>query len=295
MWKPLLLVSGLTLLGAGGIIYTKAFDPFLSGSAQLAAAGPNTPAAFPESDPDNLVRTKKQVPLEGTADELVKQGDVFDLQFKPTEALRFYLPAEVKDPKNAAILLRIARQFRHQMADAPAANEKTRLAGMALDYAQRAVALAPGDSEAHLSIAICHAKSIEILTNKEKMDALRQVKASADKAIALDPSNHLAWYILGRWHQQVAAMGGVKRKVAEMAYGELPDASDEDAAKCFLKANSLDPKRSVYLVDLGITYAAMGEEGKARTCIEKGLALPSTGKDDPKTYQRGKETLKTLE
>lgn len=229
-----------------------------------------------------------------TADELIKQGDVYDLKFNPTEALKFYLPAEQMEPKNAGILERIARQYRHQMADAPAVNEKIRLSGLALGYAERAAALAPKDSEAHLSIAICHAKSIEFYSSKEKMNALRQVRISADQALALDSANHLAWYILGRWHQRVADLNSLKRIVAEMAYGDLPKASFEDAVKCFSKAISLNPGRSVYHLDLGITYASMGNKEDARKCLEKGLALPSTGKDDPETKKRGQETLKTL-
>lgn len=229
-----------------------------------------------------------------TADELVRQGDVYDLKFNPTQALKFYLPAEKLAPANEPLLLRIARQYRHQMADSPAKAEKIRYSGLALSYAERAVALAPKDSEAHLSIAINYAKSIDLYGSEGKMKALRQVKCSADQAIALDSGNHLAWYILGRWHQRVGELGHFKRVVAEMAYGELPKATLDDAVKCFGKAVRLSPNRSVYLVDLGITYAMMGNKPLARSLIEKGLALPNTGKDDPATKQRGQETLKSL-
>ena len=227
-------------------------------------------------------------------DELVKQGDVQDLKFNPTAALKFYLPAEKLEPKNAGILLRIARQYRHQMADTPTVNEKIRLSGLALAYAERAVALAPNDSEAHLSIAICNAKSIELQDNKKKIHALHQVKTFADHAITLNSNNDLAWYVLGRWHQRVANMGVVKRKIAEMAYGDLPKATNDDAVKCFRKAISLKSNRSAYYVDLGITYASMGYKEDARKYIEKGLILPTTGKDDPETKRVGKQTLKAL-
>jgi Flp pilus assembly protein TadD len=79
-----------------------------------------------------------------------------------------------------------------------------------------------------------------------------------------------------------------------MAYGDLPNATFEDAVKCFGKAISLNPGRSVYHLDLGITYASMGNKEDARKCLEKGLTLPSTGKDDPETNKRAQETLKTL-
>ncbi len=227
-------------------------------------------------------------------DELVKKGNVYDLKFNPKEALKFYLPAEELEPKNVDVLLRIARQYRHEMADAGAIKEKLRLSELGLNYARRAVALAPKDSEAHLSIAICYAKSLELYDNQHKMAALRQVKTSADKAISLDGNNDVAWYILGRWHEKVAELGSMKRKFAEFAYGSLPAATNDDAAKCFRKAISINPNRSPYNIDLGITCAAMGNPVDARKHIEKGLAMPNTGKDDPETKIRGRETLLAL-
>lgn len=229
-----------------------------------------------------------------TVEELIKEGNVHDQSFRPQEALKSYLPAEKVDPDNVDLLLRIARQYRHQMADAAGVADKTRYAGLALGYAQRAVALAPNDAEAHLSVAICHAKALELYTNKEKMAALRQVKASTDKSLALDSNNDVAWYILGRWHEKVAELSVLKRKVAEFAYGGLPKATNDDAAKCFRKAISINPNRSPYNIDLGITYAAMGNHADARKHIEKGLAMPSSGKDDPETKKRGRDLLATL-
>lgn len=229
-----------------------------------------------------------------TVAELVKEGDVHDQSFQPKEALKSYLPAEKLEPDNVDLLLRIARQYRHQMADTGAGAEKIQLAKLALGYAQRAVALAPKNPEAHLSVAICHAKALELYSNKEKMAALRQVKLSTDKSLALESDNDLAWYILGRWHEKVAELSTLKRKVAEFAYGGLPKASNDDAVKCFQKAINLSPNRSPYHIDLGITHAAMGNHADARKHIEKGLAMPNQGKDDPETKKRGRETLATL-
>jgi tetratricopeptide (TPR) repeat protein len=226
--------------------------------------------------------------------ELIQQGEVHDLKFNPNEALKSYLPAEKLAPNNVDLLLRIARQYRHKSADAAANAEKTRFSAIGLDYARRAVALAPENSEAHLSVAIGYAKSLELFSSKEKMNALRHVKNSADKAIALNSKNDVAWYILGRWHEKVAELSSLKRKVAEFAYGSLPAATNEEAARCFRKAISLNPSRSPYHVDLGITCAAMQNKVDAKIHLEKGLALPSTGKDDPETKKRGKQALLAL-
>jgi hypothetical protein len=38
----------------------------------------------------------------------------------------------------------------------------------------------------------------------------------------------------------------------------------------------------------------MGKPEEAKKCIEKGLEMPNTGKDDQEVKQRGRETLEGL-
>src|SRR5258707_15296228 len=132
----------------------------------------------------------------GAADDLIKKGDDFDLKLQASEALDFYLAAEKLEPKSASLLLRIARQYRHLMADATTREEKLRLGGIGLDYAQRAAALAPNDSEAQLSPAISYGKLVPLQGVKEQTEAARRIKEAADKAIRLNPHNDLAWDVL---------------------------------------------------------------------------------------------------
>ena len=227
--------------------------------------------------------------------ELMKQGEVYDLKFQPTEALTFYLPAEKMEPNNVPLLLCIARQYRHLMADASDASEKMRLGGIGKSYAQRAVTLAPKDSEAYLSVAIGNAKMIPLLGKKAQMEASRDVKTAVDKSISLDCHKDLAWHILGCWNQRLADIGTVKRTLAQMFYGKVPEATNEEAVKCFQEAIKLNPKRPIHFIELGRTYAKMGQTAVARVYIKRGLAMPNIGKDDPAVKQSGRETLATLQ
>jgi len=235
-----------------------------------------------------------QASLGEQADELVKQGDVYDQKFKPAEALQFYLPAEKLEPANVDILLRIARQYRHLMQDEPKTVEKLKLGEIAMDYAERAVKLAPKEAEAHLSVAICYAKMSPILDTEERLVASKKIKTAVDTAIALDPKKDQAWHILGCWHQRLAVISIVKRALAALIYGGLPAASNEDSVKCLEKAIKLNPYSLIHYIELGRTYAQMGQALEARKFIEKGLAMPDVGKDDPEVKQMGRETLEKL-
>lgn len=226
--------------------------------------------------------------------ELVSQGDNFDVKFQPTEALAFYLPAEKMEPNNVQLLLRIARQYRHLMQDADDLAEKLKHGGTARGFAERAVKLAPEDPEAHLSVAISHAKMVPILGTKERLEGSRHIKSSVDKAIALDPNKDRAWHILGCWHQRLAEIGSIKRALAAVVYGGVPEASNEESVKCLKKAIELNPDSLIHYIELGRTYAQMGQTADARKFIEKGLAMPDVGKDDPEMKRMGRETLKDL-
>ena len=229
-----------------------------------------------------------------SADDLVKKGTVFDQRFEAGAALKCYLAAEKQEPGNPEVLVRIARQYRHLMVDASANAEKMRLGQIALGYAQKSVALAPDLADAQLSVAITHGKLLPLLGKKEQVQTSPRIKTAVDRTLRLDPRNDLAWHILGRWHRNLADIGGVKRALAGALYGGLPTGSNEEAVKCLEKAIALNPSRLMHYVELGRVYAQMGRKDDARRLINKGLAMPDVEKDDFETKARGRETLAKL-
>jgi len=229
-----------------------------------------------------------------TAEELIRKGDIHYEKLQAAEALKYYLPAEKLDPDNARLLVRIAREYRHLMSDATKQEEKVRFAGIAVEYSKRAVALAPKDPETHLALAISYGKLLPLQGSKEQVNNSRLIKNSADKAIALDPGNDLAWHVLGRYYLVLADVGSLRRTLAKVVYGTLPPAKYEDAVRCFLKAIELKPNRLMHYIELGRTYAQMGQDAEARKFLTKGLAMQETEKDDPETKTRGRTLLAKL-
>jgi len=227
-------------------------------------------------------------------DELLAKGDVFDLKLQEAEALKCYLPAEKLQPRNASLLVRIARQYRHLVTDARTNEDRLRFAAIALDYSQRAAALAPNDSETQLSVAISYGKMVPLQSKKQQVEASPRIKDAAEKAIKLDPRNDLAWHVLGRWHEALADLSGFKRAMGGLFYGKLPVTTNEDAVKCFKKAMEINPNRLRNYIELGCTYAQMQRTDDARRFIEKGLGMANAEKDDPNLKRRGREVLANL-
>ena len=129
---------------------------------------------------------------------------------------------------------------------------------------------------------------------REQAENSRVIKAAAEKVIELDPRNDLGWHVLGRWYFNMANVGAVKRTLAQLIYGKLPGATNEDAARCFEKAIELNPKRLMHYIELGRVYAEMGRTAEARKFLTKGLAMTETERDDPETKNKGREVLEKL-
>jgi tetratricopeptide (TPR) repeat protein len=229
-----------------------------------------------------------------TVEELTAKGDVHDQRFQPTEALQYYIPAEKAEPQNPGLLVRIARQYRHLMADASSKTEKLRLGNAALEYSKRAAAAGPSDSDAQLATGITLGKMLPLLSTREQVEASPQIKSSAEKAVSLNPRNDLAWHILGRWHRAIAEVSAVKRAIAPLIYGKLPSGSTEEAVRSLQRAVALNPNRLMHQVELGRAYAQMGKIAEAKRYLTRGLSMPNTDKDDPEVKERGREVLAKL-
>jgi tetratricopeptide (TPR) repeat protein len=232
--------------------------------------------------------------LAESVSELMVKGDAFDVKFQAADALKIYLAAEKMEPNSLPLAIRIARQYRHLMTDTKPLESKIIYGKYALAYAQRAATLGPQDSEAQLSPAITYGKLSPLLGSKERVEFSPLIKESVDKALKLDPQNDLAWHVLGRWHQALAEIGGVKRTMSKLLYGTLPATTNEESVKCFEKAISINPNRLRHYIELGITYAHMNRSAEARQNIEKGLAMPDSEKDDAELKVRGREVMGKL-
>lgn len=222
------------------------------------------------------------------------RGNAADEQLKTAESLAAYLEAEKLGGKDAALLVKISREYSLSTVDTKSREEQIKLGEKALDYAKRALEIDPANAQAQLGLAICYGRLAPYLDNKTKIAYSKLVKEHVERALKLDPSLDLAYHVRGAWNYELASLNSVLRVIAKLIYGDLPPASYEDAVKDFKKAIELAPQRVAHHVELGRTYAAMGQKELARAELNKGLALPSREKDDPGTKERGREALRKL-
>lgn len=214
---------------------------------------------------------------------LLMQGDAEDRLHHTRAALAAFQQAEAIEPRNVGVLLRISKQL-SDLGSATKGGDVTALQ-KALEAAKRAVEIDPKSAKGHLSLAICYGKLTDHVSNKVKLEYSRIIRAEAQKAIELDPTDDFAWHVLGRWHFGIANIGSVQRTLAKIVYGALPAASNEEAARCLKKATELGPQRIIHHAELAKVYAAMEKGDLAAQSWQNVLGLKAADDEDA-SYQR---------
>ncbi len=120
------------------------------------------------------------------------------------------------------------------------------------------------------------------------------MKAEAEKAIALDPNEDLAYHVLGIWNREMVELNWFLKKFAEALYGKFPPASMADALKHLRKAAELSPTSVAHQVELGITLKTAGQKAEAKRTLEHALTMPPTWVTDDVYKSKARETLQSL-
>jgi len=225
---------------------------------------------------------------------LVMQGDLEERQGHPQAALEDFLDAEKIDAKNVGVLLRVSKQYSDQIDEAKSVAAAEKVAQKSIEYAQRALAMDPRNAKAHLSLAVAYGRLSGFVGDKTKLEYSRIVKDETGRSIQLDPNDDFAWYVLGRWNAAVAKVGGMVKIMANMVYGGLPPASNEEAAKCLKKAVELAPQRVMHHAELARVYKAMGKTGLATKEWQTVLAAPASDKEEEKEQRDARTALGML-
>ena len=221
-----------------------------------------------------------------TAADHIKAGDDAYAKFDDQKALDHYLEALKLEPENYEALWKTSRAY-VDIADVITATDKAAKQGQmkmytdATTYAKKAIAANPKDTWGHFQYAAAFGKKLLRLGTKEQINGSKQIRAEIDKAIELDPTNHLAYHALGRWNRRMDEIGGAKRFFGSLIYGSIPKGSFADSEKWLRKAIELHPEYVNHYLELGRTLVALKRYGEAAAAFQKAIDLPkTTSKDD---------------
>lgn len=197
------------------------------------------------------------------------------------------LEARARHPRNAELLWRLANSWINE-GDALEGAKAEACYRRAIACAEEAVAADASNANAHAMHAAALGSLAMFAGGREKVRLTHRIREALDRALALDADNQIAHTIYGTWHREVADVGWIERKLANLLLGGLPDGSFDDAVRHFKAAIRRDPTILRHHCELGMTYEAMDRPDLAAASYRTAL----TCRDSWSTDQRRRTAMR---
>jgi tetratricopeptide (TPR) repeat protein len=230
-----------------------------------------------------------------TISSLIAEADNFStVEFENQKALDKLLEAEKIDTNNFSVLWRISRSYVDIGEHLPGKTDEEKEKQLAYyqkaaDYAEKAMNASPDSAMGYIRHAIAQGRVALFKGVWSAIDFVKQVKADCEKAIALDPHNAAAYYILGRTHAKLCE----KPKLVRWPLG-LGWANMEEALKNYDKAVALRPNFILYRLDAARAYVEEDEYKKAKDLLISISAIAKQDEDDDQYRKEAKELLEKI-
>ncbi len=233
-----------------------------------------------------------------TLDELLKQGDKFVEEFNDQKALDTYLQADKLFPNNWEVYWRISRSYvdigEHlptQTSEQKDAQEK--MYKTSLEYANKAVKLAPGEAITYVRRAIANGRIALFEGVFSAIGTVKDVKADCEKAIQLGNGGNyvqaLAHYVLGRTHLKVCEKPYLVRLPLGLGWGDTGE-----AVRLLETAVKLKPNFRMFLYELAKAYVEEDEYDKAKETLKKVEKAPVADEDDNQVLADAKKLYEEI-
>ncbi len=237
-----------------------------------------------------VMTTLAAAPDSSKVEQLIAQGDVFaEKTFENQKALQSYQAAIALEPNNSEALWRISRAYVDIGEHLPATTEQEKTLQLqtyeqALESANKAVAANSNGAMGYTRRAIANGRIALFKGVWESLDLVKQTKADCEKAIALDPKEPAAYYVLGRTHMKVSEKPRIVRWPLGLGWANL-----DDAIKNYEKAIALRPEFIMYRLDCARAYVEQDEYSKARVHLTAIGTLPTMDEDDGQFRKEAQE------
>jgi len=235
-----------------------------------------------------------------TVADLIKAGDDAADQRDDAKALEFFLEALKLEPENYEALWKASSSMVDvgDLIDVKVKGnleKQMKLYKDAADYARKAIAVNPNDTNGHFQLSAALGMYALNLGNKEKIAMSKEIKAEIEKAIELDPANDGAYHALSRWHRTIAEIGGAKRFFGSILYGKMPKGTNEEALTYMKKAIEIKPEYINHHLEMGRTLVVVDQYTEAAAEFQKCLDLPETTGKDAMYKEEAKKELAAIQ
>ncbi|KAI6180460.1 Rmd-3 [Aphelenchoides besseyi] len=141
------------------------------------------------------------------------------------------------------------------------------------DFAVRGLATEPENFELlKYAAALTGVLAEQSEETRDRINLGHEFKNYLDKALTIEPNDHMLLHMRGRFHYHIAGIGILERGVAALFFRTIPSATYEDALRDFLamEEQTQETESAVdNLLYIGKCYKQMGQKEKAIEYLSK--------------------------
>jgi tetratricopeptide (TPR) repeat protein len=201
-------------------------------------------------------------------------GDAAFVQMDYPAAVRDYEQALAEMPADPILHWRLARVY---VCIAEVEEEGQRRVAALRSAETHARECIRGDSliwEGHTWLAAALGYLALEVGMQEQVSLSHELLAESDRALALNPKDDIALSIRGSFFRALGNVGWLKRQLAKIFVGEIPDGGFAEAERSLLEAVALAPDIMRHRYELGVLYLDMGRIPEACTLFAQAASLP---------------------
>lgn len=233
-----------------------------------------------------------------TAEQVLSAGIALEKQFKVPEALVKYNAVISLNPQSAEAWWRASRMLSNLGGhiDKSQADEKRAKYEQARQYALKSIALNPKNPDARLAHIISMGLLAEMAGNpREKIRDAKIIREEAEATLALDSTFAPVYFVLGKWHYELAKLNWLEQMAVKLFFGGMPENVSMDRAIEYLrKASRLEPNTILYMYGEASVLEYEERTAEAIALLERALKLPPKEPDDIIRKTKCEELLRAL-
>jgi len=221
-------------------------------------------------------------------DDYITKGDEAYKKFDNQTALEFYKQALEQNSQDFEATWRISRAYVDIGEHMPEEQqlgyyEKAHL------FADSAVTVNSNRSEGYTRRAIATGRVALFKGVFKSIGLVKKVKNDCEKAIELNPEDHIAIYVFARTHHKVAEKSKFFRVPLGIGWG-----SKDKAQKLYEEAISFEPNSVMFNLDYARLLKDRKKWNKAREVLTKIENFPITDEDDEENKAEAKKLLEEI-
>ena len=221
-------------------------------------------------------------------------GDEAFLRIDYPGTVALYESALASDTSDPGLLWRLARAY-VCMGETEEREQQLLHLQCAETYARRCILVDSAVAEGHTWLAGALGYRALISGTGDQVKLCNRALAELAEALKLNPNDDIAYSIEGSIYRALGNVGWLKRRVAALFIGGIPDGGYEEAEAALRKAVALAPTVMRHHYELGVLYLDWGRRKEAKEILEHAATLPVQTAIDRPRLNKIREYLVQLE